>query len=102
MKLLYTNENRIIVMNMKNVLINNGCEVILNNEYASSASGGLAPFDTWPELWLLKDDDLEKAQKIIDSLLDDANSITWRCDKCLETNDQAFDYCWKCESENSN
>lgn len=65
MKLLYTNENRIMVMNVKNVLINNGYEVILNNEFASSASGGLAPFDTWPEVWLLKDSDLDGAKKVL-------------------------------------
>ena len=54
MKLIYTNENRIMVLNVKNVLMSHGIDVRLNNEFASSASGGLAPFDTWPEVWLLK------------------------------------------------
>ena len=53
MKLIYTNENRIMVLNVKNVLMSHGIDVRLNNEFASSASGGLAPFDTWPEVWLL-------------------------------------------------
>ena len=65
MKLIYTHENRIMALNIRNVLINHGFDVALNNEFASSASGGLAPFDTWPEVWLLKDDDFDNAKKLI-------------------------------------
>jgi hypothetical protein len=100
MKLLYTNENRIMVMNVKNVLNNNGYQVIVNNEFASSASGGLAPFDTWPEVWLLKDEDFEEAKKVIASINTELSLITWKCNDCNETNDQTFDFCWKCHSEN--
>ena len=89
MKLLYTNENRIMVMNVKNVLINNGYEVILNNEFASSASGGLAPFDTWPEVWLLKDNDLEEAKKVIALINTELSPVTWKCNDCYEDNGSA-------------
>ena len=100
MKLLYTNENRIMVMNVKNVLINNGYEVILNNEFASSAAGGLAPFDTWPEVWLLKDSDLGGAKKVLALIDVELSPITWKCVDCNEENDQTFDFCWKCSREN--
>jgi len=100
MTLLYTHENRIMVMNVKNVLINNGYEVILNNEFASSASGGLAPFDTWPEVWLLKDSDLDGAKKVLASIDTELSPITWMCADCKEENDQTFDFCWKCSREN--
>ena len=43
MRLIYTNENRIMVLNVKNVLMSHDIDVTLNNEFASSASGGLAP-----------------------------------------------------------
>jgi hypothetical protein len=89
-----------MVMNVKNVLINNGYEVILNNEFASSASGGLAPFDTWPEVWLLKDNDLEEAKKVIALINTELSSVTWKCNDCNEVNDQTFDFCWKCSAEN--
>ena len=100
MKLIYTNENRIMVMNVRNVLNNNGYQVIVNNEFASSASGGLAPFDTWPEVWLLKDEDFEEAKKVIVSINTELSLITWNCKECNEANDQTFDFCWKCHSEN--
>ena len=100
MKLIYTHENRIMALNIRNVLINHGFDVALNNEFASSASGGLAPFDTWPEVWLLKDDDFDNAKKIIESISYDTKQVIWVCKKCQEENDESFDYCWKCHEEN--
>mgnify|MGYP000948377815 CR=1 FL=1 len=100
MKLIYTHENRIMALNIKNVLINHGFDVALNNEFASSASGGLAPFDTWPEVWLLKDDDFDNAKKIIESISYNSIQAAWECKKCQEENDESFDYCWKCHEEN--
>ncbi|MDA8691489.1 DUF2007 domain-containing protein [Candidatus Pseudothioglobus singularis] len=100
MKLIYTHENRIMALNIRNVLINHGFDVALNNEFASSASGGLAPFDTWPEVWLLKDDDFDNAKKIIESISYNSIQAAWKCKKCQEENDESFDYCWKCHEEN--
>jgi len=100
MKLIYTHENRIMALNIRNVLINHGFDVALNNEFASSASGGLAPFDTWPEVWLLKDDDYDNAKKIIESISYNSIQAAWECKKCQEENDESFDYCWKCHEEN--
>ena len=100
MKLIYTHENRIMALNIRNVLINHGFDVTLNNEFASSASGGLAPFDTWPEVWLLKDDDYDNAKKIIESISYNSIQAAWECKKCQEENDESFDYCWKCHEEN--
>ena len=100
MKLIYTHENRIMALNIRNVLINHGFDVALNNEFASSASGGLAPFDTWPEVWLLRDDDFDNAKKIIESISYNSIQAAWECKKCQEENDESFDYCWKCHEEN--
>ncbi len=100
MKLIYTHENRIMALNIRNVLINHGFDVALNNEFASSASGGLAPFDTGPEVWLLKDDDFDNAKKIIESISYNSIQAAWECKKCQEENDESFDYCWKCHEEN--
>ena len=100
MRLIYTNENRIMVLNVKNVLMSYDIDVTLNNEFASSASGGLAPFDTWPEVWLLNDNDYDKAKKIIVSISLESNLEGWECKKCQEENDQSFDFCWSCHAEN--
>jgi len=101
MKLVYTHENRLIVLNVRNVLSDYGIEVVVNKEYASSAAGGLAPIDTWPEVWIVNDDDLDSSIKIIESLDVEIKTTMWQCLECLEMNDETFDYCWKCMSDKS-
>jgi len=101
MKLVYTHENRLMVLNVKNVLSDGGIEVIVNNEYASSAAGGLAPIDTWLEVWIVNDYDLDSSMKIIESLDVEIKTAMWQCRECLEMNDETFDYCWKCKSDKS-
>jgi hypothetical protein len=101
MRLIYTHENRIMALNIRNVLMNHGFDVTLNNEFASSASGGLAPFDTWPEVWLLKDDDFDSAKKVIEFITHGTKQAIWHCKSCKEENDDSFDYCWKCHAEHN-
>lgn len=47
MKLIYTNENRFLVSNMKNIVENAGIEVTLKNEFAFGGVGDLSPFECW-------------------------------------------------------
>ena len=68
MKLVYTHENRLMVMNVRNILSDHGIEVVVNKEYASSAVGGLAPIDTWPEVWIVNNDDFSSSMKILSRL----------------------------------
>ena len=101
MKLVYTHENRLMVLNVRNILSDHGIEVVVNKEYASSAAGGLAPSDTWPEVWIVDDDDLDSSIKIVESLDLEIKTTMWQCLECLEMNDEAFDYCWNCKSDKS-
>ncbi len=78
MKLVYTHENRLMVLNV-----------------------GLAPIDTWPEVWVVNDDDFESSMKIIESLEDESQKEIWQCRECLEMNDESFDYCWNCKRDKS-
>jgi hypothetical protein len=38
-----------------------GIPCTLRNEYAGGASGELAPLETWPEIWVLRDRDHDRA-----------------------------------------
>ncbi len=62
---IFTHENRLILFNIKNLLEAEGIETVVRNEFSSSAVGDLSPFETWPELWLLHDEDLPRAQEIV-------------------------------------
>ena len=101
MKLVYTHENRLMVLNVRNILSDHGIDVVVNKEYASSAAGGLAPIDTWPEVLIVNDDDFDLSMNIIGSLDVKLKTVMWECRGCLEMNDETFDYCWKCRSDKS-
>jgi len=96
MKKLFTHENRMIVFNLKNVLQAEDIETIVVNEFAAGGAGDLATFDTWPELWVEDDAQLEQAQVIIQGILSDSPTNDWFCSNCQEQNDASFQSCWKC------
>ena len=87
MKLVYTHDNRLMVLNVRNILSDHGIEVVVNKEYASSAAGGLAPIATWLEIWIINDDDFGSSMNIIESLDVELKTAMWQCLVCLEMND---------------
>ena len=96
MKKVYTNENRFLVGNARNLLEAEGIEVVLRNEHASSAMGELSPIDTWMELWVVEDRDYDRACAVLDAALSDASAPGWQCPGCGEANDASFELCWQC------
>ena len=98
MKLVYTHENRLLVLNVINILNDYQIKAIINKEFASSAVGGLAPIDTWLEAWVLNNSDFDKAKRIIATLNIELDQPKWRCSYCQEYNDTTFDYCWNCHT----
>ena len=100
MRLLYTNENRFLVSNAKNIVENAGITVTLKNEYAGGAVGEISPFDAWLELWVVDDADYERAKQVIEASLIDDDALDWVCDRCGEHNAAAFEWCWNCHHEN--
>ena len=99
MKMVYTNANRFIVGNAMNILESHGLDVVLKNEFASSAIGEVSPFDTWVEIWVRNDADYSKAVAILGSALSAEDAIEWQCNQCKEMNDASFEMCWKCQNE---
>ncbi|MFT5221327.1 MAG: hypothetical protein ACI87H_003474 [Gammaproteobacteria bacterium] len=95
MKKLYTNENRMIVFNLKNVLEGEGIASIVVNEFASGGVGDLAAFDTWPELWVEDETQFEQANSIVQNIFNGKDD-DWFCRGCQEQNDAAFRICWQC------
>jgi len=100
MKLIYTNENRFLVSNMKNIVENAGIEVTLKNEFAFGGVGDLSPFECWLELWVVDEKMYDHAKQIITEALQTVSS-DWTCRQCTEENPSSFDICWHCESEKS-
>ena len=96
--MIYTNENRILVANIKNIVEAHGFEVFLKNEYSQGAVGEISAIDAWPELWVVNDSDYENAIKIIESSISKETDPEWICSNCGESNDASFGSCWKCQT----
>lgn len=99
MKLLYTNENPFLVNHVKNMSENAGFAVVIKNELLAGAVGELSPLDTWPELWLLNEQDYEQAHLLLQKLLLKSEISDWVCQQCEEKNDSTFDICWQCQAD---
>lgn len=72
---VFTHENRLILFNVKNLLKAEGIDCVVRNEYASSGVGDLSPFETWPELWLIRDEDEPRARELIAELMGDGGAF---------------------------
>lgn len=98
MRMVYTNDNRMLVGNARNLLEAEGIELLVKNEFAGGVIGELSAFDAWVELWVTDDADYQRACDILASALSDSDEPDWHCDGCGEINDTAFEYCWRCQS----
>ena len=99
MKMVYTNENQFLVNNVKNIVESAGIATFLKNEFALGAVGEIAAFDCWPEVWVIDENDFERAQATINAFEKSPSMHDWICNKCLEKNDASFEICWQCQHE---
>ena len=96
MKKVFSHENRMIVYNLRNLLAESGIETQVRNEFAGGGVGDLAPFETWPELWIEDDARFAEAEAIVAEVLRPGERDDWWCRACGESNPAAFDVCWQC------
>ncbi len=96
MKMVYTHDNRFFVGNARNIVEAAGISTLLKNEFAAGAAGDLAPIDAWLELWVIEDNDHDKALALIEEAFAKNNLPAWVCDACKETNEASFELCWSC------
>jgi len=98
MELIFRHENNVLVNHAKNILENENIKVVLKNEHAST---GMHPQFMYLELWVQNDEDIEKAQALINTMESNVNGEEWSCEKCNETNDGSFEICWNCGAEST-
>ncbi len=99
MKLVYTHPSSIVVAQARNALEVAGIACTLRNEYAAGAMGELAPINTWPELWVLRDRDYERATLTLERAREEPAEDDWHCNACDNKNPASFEICWQCARE---
>lgn len=101
MKLVYTHPSSIAVAQARNALEQAGLACILRNEYAAGAMGELAPISVWPELWVLRDRDYERAMLVLTQASAEIREADWDCQRCGRQSPATFEVCWHCAGERS-
>jgi hypothetical protein len=89
-----------MVGHLRNLLVNEGIQCDVKTPFLAVAKGDLPVTDCWSQLWIMNDEDLEKALGVIDAAL--AQGVqpggTWKCSKCGEEVERQFEVCWQCGS----
>jgi hypothetical protein len=72
-----------------------GISVHVNRWHLSSIAGDIPPDQALPELWVVRDDDLQRAKDLLAELQNPVQR-RWHCPHCAELVEGAFEQCWNC------
>lgn len=97
MKKVYSSEDRMLVGYVQGILESNGIHCFMKNENLAGAVGELPPNEVWPEVWVMHEHEVERAERIIkDLLVDQTDASNWCCPNCREIIEGQFGQCWNC------
>ncbi len=86
-----------MVWMVRDALQHAGYDCCIRNQYAAGGSGDLSPLDSWPEVWLVCDEDEKAALGILHERFESPGSkANWLCSHCKEANAGSFEFCWNC------
>lgn len=96
---LYEAANRVEAQLLKDFMQYRGVETVIIGDYLAGAAGEL-PVNIYPEVWVLKDDDLTKAEQLVQEFssigVENPSKGVWRCPTCGEEVEANFGLCWNC------
>jgi hypothetical protein len=101
MKRIYTAKNPIDAHLLKGVLETQDIQTEVKGDFMWSFLGELpvSP-DFLPNVWVINDEDYEKAMEIVSDFeskeMSSPEVEEWKCAKCNEINEGQFTECWQC------
>jgi hypothetical protein len=95
-KRVYSSFNRAAAHHAKNLLEAEGIRAVVRNEFLSSAMGELPPAECQIEVWVLREEEAERAERALKSSLSPKRGPPWHCPSCAETIESQFTQCWRC------
>lgn len=98
MKKVYSAANLPDAHLLSHMLDDAGIEHHIFNENLQGGVGELPFTHTYPEIWIVRESDFERARQVI-SLFerpDDSSDETVKCAACGEENPGSFEICWQC------
>lgn len=100
---VYSAQNALTVGNLRNLLLSEGIESEIRIPYLAAAGGDLPLTECWSQLWVVNDEDLERAKTLIDGALGPGAQAyaPWKCAACGEEIEGQFGACWNCGASRS-
>jgi hypothetical protein len=92
-KRVFGSYNQQLVHHAKNLLEAAGIQVLVRNQYLSSAMGELPPAECEAQIWVLDDSEAGKAEEILGAK--PVSGSDWSC-SCGEKLGAQFTQCWRC------
>ena len=94
MKRVFSSHNLVLVHHSRNLLEAEGIGTEVRNEMLSSAMGELPPAECQAELWVLRAQDVARADEVLRRPA--PIGPEWTCADCSERSDFQFTQCWNC------
>ncbi len=97
MKRVYASHSPLLVGHMRNLLETEGIRCVVRNMGLVGGAGELPPTAVWPELWVERPVDYERAERIIREAQEERPAEEgWTCPGCGERLEGQFTECWQC------
>lgn len=100
MKKVYSADNTIDVGFLTAILEDNAISCLVKNQNLAGAMGEIPPLECWPEIWVTRDEDYQRAMDIVRETVKTPSYLMqdWSC-SCGELIEGQFSACWSCGSE---
>ncbi len=98
MKRLYTDQNSLMVGNIKNILEGHEIKCVIKNFMLVGSVGELPPTVCATELWVVDDNKYDQAKEILKDIFSEGKDKApkWKCANCGEMIEGQFTDCWNC------
>jgi hypothetical protein len=95
---VFSAQDAFSVANMQSVLASEGIESEVRTPFLAISGGEVPLTECWTQLWILNDEDLDRARKAIEAAIgaDAEDEDSWKCLFCGEISEGQFSACWYC------
>ena len=101
MKMIFVSQNLFEVEMRKERLEEAAIPCTIKNQRSSGLAGEIPFTEVFPELWVIQDEDADRARQLLEEGLVSlpSNQDTWMCAGCGERHESQFGTCWNCGQE---
>lgn len=101
MKQVFVSQHLFEVEMRKERLEQAGIQCMIKNQRSSGLAGEIPFTEVFPELWVVQDEEYDRARRLLDDGLValPSNQDGWVCQGCDERHESQFAICWKCGLE---